>query len=69
MALLLYGCTTRALTKHLKRKLDKNYTRMLHATSKKITRQHPIKRQLSSYLPSISQSIKIKRARLAEECH
>ena len=26
---LLYDCTTRTLTKHLKRKLNSNYTRML----------------------------------------
>ena len=35
LLLLLYCCTTRNLMKHLKKKLDGNYTRMLHAVLKK----------------------------------
>ena len=27
----LYGCTTWSLTKHVKKKLDRNFKRMLHA--------------------------------------
>ena len=29
MSILLYGCTAWTLTKHMKKKLDDNYTRML----------------------------------------
>ena len=38
---LLYGCTTWTLTKRLEKKLDGNYTRMLHAILNKSWRQHP----------------------------
>ena len=31
VSILLYGCTTRTLTKRLEKKLDGNYTRMLRA--------------------------------------
>ena len=31
VSILLYGCTTCALTKHMEKKLDSNYTRMLQA--------------------------------------
>ena len=41
----LYGCTIGALTKHLEKKLDENYTRMLHAVLNKFWMQHPTKQQ------------------------
>ena len=40
---LLYGCTTWTLTKHMKKNLDGNYTRMLWAILIKSWRQHPKK--------------------------
>ena len=39
--ILLYGCTTWMLTKHMEKKLDSNYTRMLRAILNKTWRQHP----------------------------
>ena len=44
--ILLYGCTTWALTKRIEKKLDCNYTRMLQAILNKSWRQHPTKQQL-----------------------
>ena len=41
--LLLYGCTTWPLTKHIEKRLDENHTRMLHAVLKKSWKQHSIK--------------------------
>ena len=41
VSILLYGCTTRTLTKRLKKKLDGSYTRMLRAILNKSWRQHP----------------------------
>ena len=41
--ILLYGCTTWTLTKHMYKKLDGNYTRMLRAILNKSWRQHPTK--------------------------
>ena len=35
MSVLLYGCTTWALTKRMEKKLDGNHTRMLHAVLNK----------------------------------
>ena len=35
MSILLYRCTTWTLTKYIEKKLDENYTRMLHAVLNK----------------------------------
>ena len=43
LSILLYGCTTWTLTKHIEKKLDSNYTRMLQAILNKSWRQHPTK--------------------------
>ena len=40
-SILLYGCTTWTLTKWLEKKLDGNYTRMLHAILNKSWRHTP----------------------------
>ena len=63
MAILLYGCTTWTLTKHMERKLDGNCTRMLWAVLNKSWRQNPIKQQQYGHLPSISKTIQIRQAR------
>ena len=57
MSILLYGCTTWMLTKHVEKKLDGNYTRMLQAILNKFWRQHPTKWQLYSHLPPIMKTI------------
>ena len=41
VSILLYGCITWMLTKHMEKKLDGNYTRMLWAILNKSWRQHP----------------------------
>ena len=41
--ILLYGCTTRTLTKRMEKKLDSNHTRMLRAILNKSWRLHPTK--------------------------
>ena len=46
VSILLYGCTTRTLTKRMKKKLDGNYTRVLRAILNKSWRQHPTKQQV-----------------------
>ena len=43
VSILLYGCTTWALTKRTEKKLDGNYTRILWAILNKSRRQHPTK--------------------------
>ena len=43
VSILLYGCTTWALTKRVEKKLDGNYTRMLRAILNKSWWQHPTK--------------------------
>ena len=60
MLILLYGCTTWTLTKHMQKKLNGNYTRMLLAKLNKSGRQHPTKQQLYSHLPSFTKTIKIR---------
>ena len=45
-SILLYGCTTRTLTKLLEKKLDGNYKRMLRAILNKSWRQHTTNQQL-----------------------
>ena len=63
VSILLYGCTTRTLTKRLKKKLDLNYTRMLRAILNKSWRQHPTKHQLYCHLPPITKTIQVRRTR------
>ena len=58
--ILLYGCTTWMLTKQLKKKLDGNYTRILHAILNKSWRQQPTKYQLYGHLPPIMKIIQVR---------
>ena len=60
MSILLYGCTTWTLTKHMEKKLDGNYTRMLRAILNKSWRQHPTKAHLYGHLPPITKAIKVR---------
>ena len=55
--ILLYGCITWTLTKHMEKKLDGNYTRML---LNKSWRQHPTEQQLYGHLPPITKTIQIR---------
>ena len=68
ISVLLYGCTKWMLTKHMEKKLDSNYTRMLQAILNKSWRQHPTKHQLYGHLPPIMKTIKIRRTRHAGHC-
>ena len=60
VSILLYGCTTRTLTKRMEKKLDGNYTRMLRAILNKSWRQHSKKQQLYSHLPPITKTIQVR---------
>ena len=64
----LYGCTTSMLTKHMEKKFDGNYTRMLRAILNNSWRQHPIKQLLYDHLPPITKTIQIRRTRHAVYC-
>ena len=68
MSILLYGCTMWMLTKHMEKKLDNNYTRMLRAVLNKSWRQHSIKQQMYGYLPPITKTIQVRRTRHAGHC-
>ena len=67
-SVLLYGCTTRTLTKRLEKKLDGNYTRMLRAILNKSWQQHPTRRQLYCHLPPVTKTIQARRTRHAGHC-
>ena len=67
VSILLYGCTW-TLTKRLEKKLDGNYTRMLRAILNKSWRQHPTRHQLYGHLPSITETIQVRRTRHAGHC-
>ena len=68
VSILLYGCTTRTLTKRMEKKLDGNYIRMLRAILNKSWSQHPTKQQWYGYLPPIMKTIKVRRTRHAGHC-
>ena len=68
VSILLYGCTTRTLTKRLKKKLDGNYTRMLRAILNKSWQQHPTRHQLYGHLPPVTKTIQVRRTRHAGHC-
>ena len=61
VSILLYGCTTRTLTKRMEKKLDCNYTSILRTILNKSWRQHPTKQQLYGHLPPISKAIQVRR--------
>ena len=65
--LKLYGCTTWTLTKHIKKKFDGNYTRMLRALNSS-WRLHPTKQQLYGHRPPITKTIELRRTRHAGHC-
>ena len=68
VSILLYGCTTRTLTKRLEKKLDDSYTRMLRAILNKSWQQHPTRHQLYGHLPPITKTIQARRTRHAGYC-
>ena len=68
MLILLYRCTTWALTKRREKKLHDNYTRMLRAILNKSRRQHPTKQQLYGHLPPITKTIQVRRTRHIGYC-
>ena len=66
--MLLYGCIIWTLIKHMEKKLDGNYTRMLRGVLNKSWRQHPTKQQLYSHLPPIMKTIKVRQTRHVRNC-
>ena len=68
VSILQYGCITWTLTKRLKKKLDGNYTRILRAIVNKSWRQHTTRHQLYGHLPSITNTIHVRRTRHAGHC-
>ena len=68
VSILLYGCTTWALTKRLEKKLDGNYTRMLRAILNKSWRLHSTRHQLYGHLPPITKTIQVRRTRHPGYC-
>ena len=68
VSILLYGYTTRALTKRMEKKLEDNDTRMLRTILNKSWRQLPTKQQVYGHLQPISKTIKIIRTRHAGHC-
>ena len=68
VSILLYGCTTWTLTKHVERKLNDNYTRMLRAILNESWRQPPTKQQLYGHLPPITKTMQVRRTTYAGHC-
>ena len=77
VSILLYGCNTWVLNKHIEKKLDGNFTIMLWAILNKSWRQHPTKQQqfswwevsgCTSHLPPITKTILVRRTRHARHC-
>ena len=68
VSILLYGCTTKTLTKHMEKKLDGNYTRILQAILNKSWAQHPTKQQLFGHLLPITKTIQVRRTWHAGHC-
>ena len=56
----MYGCTTWTLRKCLKKKIHRNYTRMLYVLLNKSWKQYSTKQQLYSHWPPISQTIQVR---------
>ena len=65
VSIILYGYSTWTMTKHIEEKLDTTYRTMLHDVSNKSWKQHAAKQKLFGYIPLISQTIQVRRARYA----
>ena len=61
VSVLLNGCTTRKLTKGLEKKLDGNYTRLLHIILNNPKKLYSTK--LYGYLPPILQNIQVRHSK------
>ena len=68
VSILLHGRTKWMLIKHMDKKLDGNYTRILQAILNKSWRQHPTKQQLYSHQPPIMKIIKVWQTRHTGHC-
>ena len=68
VSILLYGCTTWTLTKHMEKRLNGNYTRILRAILNKTWRQHPTKQEIYEHLPPITKTIQVKQTWHAGHC-
>ena len=68
VSILLYGCTKWKLTKHMEKKLDGNYTRMLWEIWNKSQRQQSTEQQLYVHLPPITKTIQVRQNRHAGHC-
>ena len=66
--ILVYRCTSWMLPKHMEKKLDGNYIRMVRTVFNKYWRQHPTKQQLYGHQPPITKTIQIRRSRHAGHC-
>ena len=66
MSILLVSLWT--LTKHMGKKIDGNYIRMLRAILNKSWTQDPTKQQLYGHLPPITKTIRVRRTRHAGHC-
>ena len=67
-SVLLYGSATWTLTKHLERRLNGTYTRMLRAALNISWKQHPTKKRLYGKLHDVTVSIRQQRLRFAGHC-
>ena len=68
MSVLLYGCTAWILPKCQEKKLDWNYSRMLHIFFKQILETAPYKTASVQPLSSILKTIQIRRRRYVGHC-
>ena len=68
MSILLDGCITLTLTKHLEEKLGGNYTRMLWVILTKSWKQHAKNQQLYGFLPPISKTTQLIQAEYVRHC-
>ena len=68
VSIQLYGSPTWTQNKHMEKKLDCNYTRMLRALLNKSWRQYPTKQQQYGHQPPITKTIQVRRTGHAGLC-
>ena len=68
VSILLNRCSTWTLTKHMEKKFDGNYRRILRAILNKSWKQHPTKQQLYGHQPPITKTIQVRQTRYAGHC-
>ena len=68
-SILMYGCETWTMKREFEKRLDGTYTRLLMRAQNLSWKDHPILEEIYKNIPPVSQTVRMRRNRLAGHCH